>query len=522
MMISLNSHKNLIRNYFFHAAMLSLSLLLCICNKSSFALDWTRQVDSLFSSWNNSDSPGVALALVHNGEIVYKNGYGIANLRYGLPITPSTIFRTGSNTKQFTAFSILLLEEDGKLNLDDDIHLYVPEIPEYEDPITIRHLIYHTSGIRSHISLMTMSGLNLFEDVITREQSLEIIKRQKKVNFLPGDQFMYSNSGYMLLAEIVARVSGMTFPEFVRERIFEPLEMTESGFIDNYRAIIKNMADAYMPLDNGEYEYTSINYASVGEGGIYSTVEDLAKWDQNFYDPIVGSRSLVAKMQIQNRLNDGSKNPMSMGLIVESGQGPTVIYHGGDIPGFHCQHLRVPDFHMSVILMANTSDLFSTELARKSIKIIEIYRQNQDSSINDFQIHEPSLDGWGLSNFRTKRIKPSISAKGISPKFSPESVEEYLGRYYCEDIDVFYNVFLDDEGLIAFQPPRVHPYLFRINEILNNDGFQEYDLANFSNIVRYSGRFLRNLEGRVTGFLLSSTRVNDLEFTKAKVVPVSQ
>ena len=459
MIISQNFHKKLIRNHFRNASMLTLFLLLCICNNSSLALDWTQQVDDLFSSWKNSDTPGVALAVVHDGEIIYKKGYGIANLRYGLPITPSTIFRTGSNTKQFTAFSILLLEEEGKLNLDDDIHIYFPEIPEYEYPITISHLIYHTSGIRSNISLMTMSGLNLFEDIVTREQSLEIIKRQKNINFPPGDHFMYSNSGYMLLAEIVARISGMTFPDFVRERIFEPLEMTESGFIDDPRVIIKNMADAYTPLDNGEYEYTPINYASVGEGGLYSTVGDLAKWDQNFYNPIVGSRSMVSKMKRKNWLNDGSPNPMSMGLIVESGQGPTVVYHGGDLPGFHSQHLRVPDLKISVILLSNTSELFSTELARKSINIIEIYLQNKNSSINDFQIHESSLDGWGLSNFhplsinqdiipvfeemrnRTNRIKPSISTKSISPKFSPQSAEEYLGRYYCEDLDVFYNLF---------------------------------------------------------------------------------
>lgn len=540
MIISLDVYKHPIRNHAFHASILSLLFLLCIADKTSFALDWTQQVDRLFSSWNKSDAPGVALAVVHNGDIIYKKGYGIANLRYGLPITPATIFRSGSNTKQFTAFSILLLEEEGKLNLDDDIRLYVPEIPEYEEPITIRHLIYHTSGIRSHISLMTMSGLNLFEDVVTREHALEMIKRQKKINFLPGDQFMYSNSGYMLLAEIVARVSGMTLPEFVQERIFNPLEMTKSGFIDDYRAIIENMADAYMPLDDRDYEYTSINYASVGEGGMYSTVEDLAKWDQNFYDPIVGSPSLIARMQIQSRLNDGSKNPMAMGLVVQSGQGPTVVFHGGDIPGFHCQHLRVPDFRISVILMANTSDLFSSDLAKKSIDIIEIYLQNQDASIHDYYIHEPSLNGWGFGSFKSisldldlfpileeamkapKRMKPSISPKGVSPTFSPESAEEYMGRYYCEDIDVFYNVFLDDEGLIAFQPPRVHPYLFRINEFLTNESFQEYDRANFSNIVRYSGRFLRNSEGLVTGFLLSSTRVNDLQFIKDQVAPTAQ
>ncbi len=439
---------------------------------SILAVDWTQQTDRLFINWDKTDTPGLALVVVHNGEIVYQKGYGMANLRYGIPITSSTVFRTGSNSKQFTAFSILLLEEEGKLSLDDDIRLYVPEIPPYQEIVTIRHLLYHTSGIRSHISMMTISGLTLFDDLVTREQILALLERQTRLNFDPGDQFMYSNGGYMLLAEIVARVSGMTFPEFVRERIFAPLGMTHSGYIDNNRLIIENMADAYMPLEDGGYEYTPINYASVGEGGMYSTVEDLAKWDQNFYDPIVGSRSLIATMKRKGGLNDGTKTPFSMGLVVESGQGPEVVYHGGDIPGFHCQHVRVPSFHLSVIILANTSDFISSDLVHKSIQIIEYFMQNQTSSLNDYLIHEPSLAGWGLNGFtplspdldlfpsllnpRKTPIETGFSTQNVSPQFTPETSEEYAGRYYSEELDIFYTVSYEEGFLTSSHPVFIH------------------------------------------------------------------
>ncbi len=431
----------------------------------------TDRVDRLFRQWDRSTSPGCALAVVQDGEIVYKTAYGMANLRYDLPNTSTTIFRAGSNSKQFTAFSILLLEEEGLIGLDDDIRMYIPEVPDFGRPITIRHLLHHTSGLRDYLELMSFSGRILMVDLVTKEQALALIFRQKKLNFDPGDQHLYSNTGYFLLAEAVARISGKTFAEFTKERIFEPLGMNSSHFRDDTFQIVKNFADPYSPNPAGGYLQMSINFSNVGEGGLLTTVEDLAKWDQNFYTPIVGSQRLLAKMHQHATLNNGAQVPYAAGILVDQYNGHRLIFHGGDINGYHGHIVRFPDQNLSVLTLSNTTDLFSSVLLEKSLQIADIYFNNPQTSVPNFFLHEPSFLGLGLDldflkTFDSQRFSflqnyfQSSAKKDrgeyekiVTPQISESEADEYIGKYYSDELEIFYTITYEDGFLHIIPMP---------------------------------------------------------------------
>lgn len=508
-------------------------VLMVVTSINANAVDWTQQVDRLFRKWDNDSSPGCAIAVVHEGKIVYKKGYGMANLRYDVPITPTTVFRAASNSKQFTALSILLLEEEGLLFLDDDIHLHLPELPDFGKTITIRHLLHHTSGLRDFLELMFFAGWSFSEDLLTKDQGLAIVSRQKALNFDPGDQFMYSNTGFMLLAEIVARISGKTFAEFTKERIFDPLGMTNSQFVDNTYIILKNYADSYYTIPEGELRgehiHLPVNHASIGEAGLHTTVEDLTKWDQNFYNPIVGNHTMLEKMHQKDLLNDGSPSPLSMGLIVDFYQGKKLVYHGGDLAGFHGNIVRFPDQHLSVLSLANTLELASNVLLEKSIQTVDYFLSNQETPITDFNIHEPSMMGWGMNGLKSfspdleflyflmdlnqfsQIRKTGMAVKSVAPQISPEAAEEYLGRYYSEELDIFYTLSFDDAGNILFKNLRRQPYLISTSRVTSRGRI----IFNESSEIK--GEFFRNSENQVIGFKISNSRALNMEFLKAEV-----
>jgi CubicO group peptidase (beta-lactamase class C family) len=244
-------------------------------------------VDQLFAQWAGPDSPGASIAIIQDGKIVYSQGYGSANLEYGVPNTPATVFDLASASKQFTAFAIHLLAQDGKLSLDDDVRKYLPKLHDFGKVITIRQLLHHTSGVRDQSNLLLLAGWRL-EDVITDEDVARLLFQQTELNFAPGDRFLYSNSGYTLLAMVVKHVSGKTLPEFAKERIFDPLGMAHTHFQDHYGIVVKDRAYSYAPQPDGKYQYVALSDSTVGPSGLFSTVGDLARWDENFYTGEVG------------------------------------------------------------------------------------------------------------------------------------------------------------------------------------------------------------------------------------------
>jgi CubicO group peptidase (beta-lactamase class C family) len=323
-----------------------------------------QSVDAVFAEVAKPGSPGCSLAVIRDGSIVYEKGYGLASVEHGVPIDPRlTVFDIGSTSKQFTAASILLLAHEGKLSLDDDIHKFLPELPDYGTPVTVRHLLHHTSGMRDYINLMALGGLN-FEDYTTDEDALAAIVRQKTLDFPPGSEHSYSNSGYFLLSQIVKRVSGKTLREFAQERIFTPLGMSDTRILDDHSAIIPHRATGYGPHPAGGFGVQMSNWEQTGDGAVQTTVEDLAKWDKNFYDPKVGGPWLIEQLQTTGKLNDGEAITYARGLMVDTYRGLRRVAHGGSWAGYRAELVRFPDQKFSVITLCNLATANPSLLAR--------------------------------------------------------------------------------------------------------------------------------------------------------------
>ncbi|GAB3429895.1 beta-lactamase family protein [Massilia solisilvae] len=338
-------------------------------SQQASALAPEQQVDALFAKWNKPDTPGCAVTVIRDGKVLLRKGYGMADIERAVPVSPATVFNVGSMSKQFTAFSIYLLAKDGKLSLDDDVHKYLPEVPDFGKTITLRHLLQHTSGLRDAMNLMVLAGWRL-DDVMTMDDMLGIIRRQRALNFAPGQEYMYSNTGYTLLAAIVQRVSGKPLAVFAKERIFDPLGMTHTAFQKDYGTLVPRRALSYQAAPDGSFKYLAVGESTAGPGGLLTTVEDLALWDANFYDGRVGGKDLLAQMQVTGVLNNGKPIQYASGLMVENYRGARLVEHSGGIGGYASQMSRFPEQHFTVAVLANTPGVSPTVMARR---IADIY-----------------------------------------------------------------------------------------------------------------------------------------------------
>ncbi len=364
-------------------------------------------VDQLFAQWAGPDSPGASIAIIQDGKIVYSQGYGAANLEYGVPNSPATVFPLASVSKQFTAFAIHLLVQDGKLSLDDDVRKYLPRLHDFGKVITIRQLLHHTSGMRDQWNLLLLAGWRL-DDVITDDDVARLLFQQTELNFAPGDQFLYSNSGYTLLAMVVKQVSGKTLPEFTKERIFDPLGMAHTHFQDDYGLVVKDRAYSYARQPDGKYQYVALSYSTVGPSSLFSTVGDLARWDENFYTGEVGGPALLAQMQEKGKLNNGKEIDYASGLVIGKYRGLRTVEHAGGDAAYRADILRFPDQHFSVVVLANAEDVNPTAL---SFKIADIYLEDRLQPTPD----KPSLDD-----------KPEVT-------IDPKVLDAYVGDYELQD-----------------------------------------------------------------------------------------
>lgn len=325
--------------------------LQCQSNKS-LATPTAEEIDGIFSAYDNPEIPGAAIAVIHKGQILFKKGYGSANLEYDIPISPSTVFHVASVSKQFTAFAIMLLVEEGKLSLDDDIRKHIPEVPDFGKKITLSHLASHTSGLRDQWELLLLGGWRL-DDVITTEHILDMVSRQKELNFAPGEKYMYSNTGFTLLAEVVSRVSNQTFARFTQMNIFEPLGMKNTQFYDDHEKIVKNRAYSYRPQRNGDILKAPLNYANVGATSLFTTVEDLALWTDNLHKPKVGSKKLITQMNTRTLLNNGETFGGGLGQFMNEYNGLSQVQHGGSDAGYRAFVSRFPDLDFSLVVLSN-------------------------------------------------------------------------------------------------------------------------------------------------------------------------
>jgi CubicO group peptidase (beta-lactamase class C family) len=321
-----------------------------------------RAVDKVFDAWRDTHGPGCAVGVGRNGDVLLERGYGMANLETDTPISPASIFHVASVSKQFTAMSIMLLEKDGKLSVDDDIRKYIPEMPDYGTPITIRHLLTHTSGLRDQWNLIGLARGRFDEDRITEADVMDILPRQTALNFKPGAEYVYSNSGFTLLAVIVKKVSGKSLRDFADERIFKPLGMAHTHFHDDYTMLVHGRTSAYVPRD-ATWAVSIPNFDVYGATSLYTTVGDLIKWEANFDAPVVGDRSIVARMETPTILTTGDTSSYGFGLVTGKYRGARVVEHNGADAGYRSYAGRFPQSGISIAVLCNAATSNTTALA---------------------------------------------------------------------------------------------------------------------------------------------------------------
>jgi CubicO group peptidase (beta-lactamase class C family) len=434
-----------------------------------------KAVDEIFGRWNNT-TPGCAVGVAAGGTPILMNAYGMADLEHDVPNTADTIFESGSLAKQFTAMAILLLAKDGKLSLDDQVRKHIPELPDYGVPLTIRHMLTHTSGLRDWGSVAGIAGAPRTSREYTHGHVLDIVSRQKSLNFPPGTQYSYSNTGYNLSAIIVSRLSGMSFAEFSKRRIFEPLGMTSTQWRDDHQRIVKRRAIAYRPIDNGyqiEMPFENVH----GNGGLLTTVGDLLKWNENFVRPTVGDAALVAEQQTQGRFNDDREHAYAFGVRVDALRGVKNVNHSGSTAGYVAHLNRFPDAHLSVAVLCNVSSGGATSAA-----------------------NEVSLLYLG-GRARGAATRPEREPDPPTVAVSASELRDLAGRYWSDEAEVALVAAIEKDQLVLKRRPDATITLRAIGK----DTF-------VGSIGRVT--FVRSGSGGVTGLSIRQERVWDLRFAR--------
>src|SRR5579862_9711205 len=413
-------------------ALIMLGLCLLATTHSFAQQALADKVDRVFADWNTTSSPGCALAVVKDGRIVYEHGYGMANLELNIAITPQSVFDIGSVSKHITAMAMLLLAQEHKLSLDDDIRKYLPEIPDYGSTITIRHMLHHTSGLRNYDDLFDLEGIPE-ADLTTDRDAMDLIVRQKGVNFKPGEEFLYSDTNYFLMSQIVKRVTGQTLRQFAQDRIFGPLGMTSTHFHDDHTMIVPRRATGYAPHKGGGFEMDMSNFEQLGDGSVMTTVEDLAKWDQNFEHPTVGGADAIRQLTTPGTLNNGQPIPYAMGLFLDHYRGLNWVHHSGEWVGYRAALSRFPDQHFSTLVTCNC--IGSMSPMTLALRVADIY----------------------LADDFAQTDKPT-SAKPASTALDA-NLQQYVGTYWSEKNGALRKFVLQDGKLIMVSPGMTYDLL---------------------------------------------------------------
>ena len=329
------------------------------------AQDLSQQVDRGFADLDNPRSPGCSLGVARDGRVVYRKSYGAASLELGVPLSSQSVFYVGSISKQFTAASIVLAAEQGLLSLDDDVRKYIPELPDYGHTITLRQMLHQTSGFRDFFDLLYFSGYDV-SSFNSPSAILKLVERQRELNNVPGEEWIYSNTNYFLLGVVVERATKKTLSQFTAENIFGPLQMTQTRFYDDASVVVPGRVAAYDSGPNGSFLVDwSTTYAVVGGGGLMTTVDDLLKWDNNFYANRLGKGTLIHELESSGKLNDGNRTDYGMGLISGNYRGLPIVEHNGTLFGYRADLLRFPEQKFTVICLCNLANADPEDRSRK-------------------------------------------------------------------------------------------------------------------------------------------------------------
>jgi CubicO group peptidase (beta-lactamase class C family) len=438
-------------------------------------------IDKLFAGYAHSGSPGCAAGVFQDGAAVFSRGYGFADLTNDVPITPATRFTTGSVSKQFTAASIALLAQSGRISLDDDVRKYVPELPAYQAPVTIRHLVHHTSGVRDFWELVDLGGMRP-DDGYTVDDMLNLAAHQKGLNFAPGSEYRYSNTGYLLLGVVIRRVTGQSLRTFADSAIFRPLGMRETLFLDDHNEIVPRRAVAYSPAPRG-FRINVWNNDLVGQGGIVTSLADLQKWDENFYDAHVGGRALIDQLQTPGHLTGGGPMTYAFGLTIETYRGMRLVQHTGSTGGYRAALYRFPDAHTSVAMLCNVSTANTGRLALGMADVVLGQRLSRD--------------------FAVARRQPDLSR---TVALAPAARDAVLGRYRSEELlgAEWELVAGDSANQVVARRSRSAPL------VLTARSPSEFAAAGGSVVAAFD----LPARGKASGFILNGSRVSGLRFER--------
>ena len=541
--------------------------------QSSLPASAIRSIDSVFAQYASPTSPGCAVSVVRDGQLIFEKGYGMSDFQHNVPITPASIFHVASISKQFAAMSIVLLARDGKLSLDDDIRKYLPEMPDFGKTITIRHLIHHTSGLRDQWSLLALGGWRP-DDPKSEADILALVKRQRALNFEPGAEHLYSNTGYTLMGTIVQRVSGKSLRAFTTERIFAPLGMTNTHFHDDHTMIVPGRTSAYQlrPGRGGpgakrvdDYMISIPVFDNAGATSLFTTVQDMAKWEGNFLEPKVGDASVLQQMYERGKLNNGTEIPYAFALSHGTVRGLRTIGHGGADAGYRADFVRFPDQKHAFITMCNVASanpgLLNREVAtavlgdrmtpippraqaapapveapidQAALRVLAgvyLNEATQDAAEAEYRDSTKSLHAGRapaaprfihvgnnefvlvnpngaqqryrlVNNTMSMANQPDVTFRRMAPAvITAAKLNELVGRFHSEELDVEWEMLSVDGGL---RMSRRFTPAQRLTPTYS-DAF---------NGPIGSIRFTRDASGKVDGFLLSAGRVRNIRFER--------
>ena len=453
---------------------------------------WAAQIDAVFQPWQGKSSPGCAVGVYKDGRLVFDRGYGMADLEHDEPIDADSVFYVGSVAKQFTAFTAALAIQQGRLSPDDSVRKFLPELPAYADAITIRHLIHHTSGLRDYNTLLSIAGRR-GDEAYDNPTVLRITARQNKLNFSPGEEYLYSNTGYTLLATVVERATQTPFATFAETNIFKPLGMNATHYHMDAGRLVKRRALAYVQGSKGEWRLDTPSNERAGAGGLYTSVRDLLRWDENFYRPTVGSEALIRQVQTPGRLNNGSALTYAWGLQIGSYRGKPIVEHTGSLGGYRAHLMRFPDEHLSIAALCNLGSIVPSGLARQVADAVVGTGFTRPS--------EPAASGDAEGSGR--RV---VAAPVIEPRSGGKA--NYAGTFYSDELDATFTVTLKGDTVM----------LQRDSDLEASALEPAADGA-----FRWSGmtvRFEHGGEGAVGTLVVDAGRVRDIRF--ARTAPTSR
>ena len=523
-----------------------------------------EKVDQIFAKWNGTTGPGCSLAVIRDGKAIYQRGYGMADLDHDVPLRADSVFHVASVSKQFTAASIVLLAQQGRLSLDDPLRKHLPETPDFGPAITLRQLIHHTSGLRDQWDLLGLAGWRYSLDLITDDDVMSVVRKQKRLNFPPGDRHLYCNTGYTLLGQVVKKVTGKSLRAFTAEAIFQPLGMISTHFRDDFTEIVPRQAVGYRWSDSEKAWKVSVtNFNTAGATSLLTTAVDLALWDRNFQDPKVGGPAFVEQMVQPGKRNNGESLDYAFGLTIGKYKGLRTVEHGGSDAGYRSVFLRFPDQRFAVACLCNLAQAAPSALARQ---VADLYLASQLEPAAPPAKEEPVVEltpaqlaafaglYWNEENetairaevkdgklmadvvgaralelrplgggvfrvagepvqyrFGERRLAVRVPGRekdnqyAAVPDYRPTEAQlrEFAGRYRSEEIDPVYEIAFEG-GKLELRRLKREPEELRpviAGAFRTNTG---------------SLRFQRDARGAVTGFTLNTGRIIGFEFRRER------